>query len=108
MNIGLFFAIWPDQSVDLLGLDVIHLLHSLLDLSLASLCGNEKYECVDLFDLLHGRFGCDWCNDDTELVQFWDGTCNGLPWVFWIPGLLQCLWQEEMNIIAGLSSLPGH
>jgi hypothetical protein len=47
----------PDQRVDLLGLDVVHLLHGLLDLLLVGAHVDDEDERVVVLDLLHGGLG---------------------------------------------------
>ncbi|MFS7994441.1 hypothetical protein Hanom_Chr12g01106101 [Helianthus anomalus] len=46
----------PDQSIDFLGLDIIHLLHCSFDLLLVGPDVNNENQSVVVFNLLHCRF----------------------------------------------------
>ena len=58
-HVGLLHAIGAHKSVDLSARDVVHLLDSLGDLALVCPHVRDEHECVVVFDLLHGRLGCE-------------------------------------------------
>jgi hypothetical protein len=59
----------PDQSVDLLGVNVVQLLQGTLDLGLVGLDVDDEDESVVLLNLLHGRLGVERVDNDLVLVQ---------------------------------------
>ena len=59
----------PDQSVDFLTLDVVHLTNSFLNLTLVSQFVDKEDQSVVFFNLLHGRFRRQWALDDTVFVH---------------------------------------
>jgi hypothetical protein len=52
-----FYVHSPDQCSDLFCVDFVQLLDGCLDLSLVGRSVDNEYQCVNLFDLLHGRLG---------------------------------------------------
>ena len=99
----------PDEGVDLLGIDVVHLLDGLLDLHLASPLVDDEDEGVVLLDLLHGGLGGEWVLKDRIPVEpVWGGTV--LAWVLALTRLGEGLWKVETNVgtdllLDGLNSL---
>lgn len=84
----------PDQSVDFLGLDVVHLLNGILDLLLVRADVNNENQGVVVLDLLHCRLGSQWILENLIVVQLmsWWRTDAG---ILGVPLLLQCLRAME-------------
>ena len=96
-DVGLLLAVGPDQGVDLLGVDVVHLLDGLLDLHLASPLVDDEDEGVVLLDLLHGGLGGEWVLKDRIPVEpVWAGAV--LAWVLALTRLGESLWKVETNV----------
>jgi len=53
-NVSLLTSVRPDQRVDLLRLNVVHLLHGLLDLLLVRAHVHDEHQRVVVLNLLHG------------------------------------------------------
>ena len=72
----------PNEGIDFLGLNVIHLLDSIFDLLLVSTNVNNENQGVVVFDLLHCRLCGEWVLEDSVVVQLipWSGTDA---WVLW-------------------------
>merc|ERR1719375_2768992 len=64
---GLLVASGADERVDLLALDVVHLLHGAADLGLVRADVHDEHERVVLLNLLHGRLGGERVLEDLEL-----------------------------------------
>ena len=65
-DISLLQTIGPNQGVDLIALDVVHLLHSILDLALVCPHIHHEHEGVVVLNLLHGRL-----SGQGELQHLW-------------------------------------
>ena len=75
----------PNEGVDLGGLDVVELLHRVLDLALVCADVSNEDKGVVLLDLLHRTFRIQRMEDDflgIEARCMWDT----LAWVFWRAG----------------------
>jgi len=59
----------PDESVDLLWLDIIQLLDGLFDLALVGLEVHDEDQGVVVLNLLHGRFGGERVFDNPVLIK---------------------------------------
>ena len=59
----------PDQGVDLGGLDVVELLHGILDVPLVGPDVDDEDQSVVVLDLLHGGLGVERVLDRSELVH---------------------------------------
>ncbi|WVZ01253.1 hypothetical protein V8G54_027322 [Vigna mungo] len=57
-DISLLSPIRPNQGVNFLGLNIVHLLHCVLDLLLVSPQVNNEYQSVVVFNLLHCGLSC--------------------------------------------------
>lgn len=60
----------PDKSIDFLGLDVIHFLDCILDLSLVSTNVNDENKGVVIFNLLHCRFSGEGIFQNLVMIKF--------------------------------------
>ena len=87
----------PNEGIEFLGLNVIHLLDSIFDLLLVSTNVNNENQGLVAFDLLHCRLGGEWVLEDFGVVQLvpWSGTDA---WVFGVSSLCQCLWPVECHL----------
>lgn len=59
----------PDEGVDLGSVNVVQLLHGILDLSLVASDINDEYQGVVLFDLLHRRLRIERVDDCSESIH---------------------------------------
>ena len=94
-----------DEGVDLGTLDIVELLHRVLDLGLSGLDVHQEHQSVDLLNLLHGRLRGHRAPDDAVLVQLVPSRLHGLSGILGIPGLFQGLWLVEANFGADLLHL---
>lgn len=86
----------PDQRVHFLGLDVIHLFHSILDLFLISANVHNENQSIVVLNLFHCRLSSQRVFKNLILVQLipWSNT-NA--WILGISVLLQCLWSVKCD-----------
>ena len=96
----------PDEGVDLRSLDVVELLHRVLDLTLVRPDVSDEDEGVVLLDLLHGRLRVQWRDDRPELVH--PGRMgDGLAGVLGVTGEAEGLGAVEGNSVASLALRSG-
>ena len=94
----------PDEGVDLRGLDVVKLLHRILDLTLVRADVSDEDEGVVLLDLLHGALGVKRVEDDLGSVEL-GLTGDGDAGVLGRPRELQGLGAVEGGRGANLAGL---
>ncbi|CAL5026610.1 unnamed protein product [Urochloa decumbens] len=94
----------PTQSVDLLCLNVIHLLDSSLDLLLVCLEVNNEDQSVVIFDLLHCGFSGEGVLEDLVLIKLVPSRSTD-SWVLGVPSLLQGLGAVKCHRRADLLGL---
>lgn len=85
----------PNKSVDFGHVDVIELLHGLLNLWLVGSEVYNKHQCIVVFDLLHCTLGGQRVFDDVILVQP-GSTGNALARIFRPSLTLECLGTVEV------------
>jgi len=105
LHVSLLLAIGPDQSVDLLRLDVIHLLNGCLDLLLVRLEVNDEDKGVVVFNLLHRRLSRKGVFEDLVLIKLVPPRCTD-SWVLGVPWLLEGLGPVKRHRCADLLVLP--
>ena len=93
----------PDERVDLGGLDIVELLHRVLDLALVRADVSDEDEGVVLLDLLHGRLRVQWRDDRPELVHP-GGMGDGLAGVLGVAGEAEGLGAVEGDGVANFAS----
>ena len=85
----------PNECVDFSHINVIQLLHSLLDLRFVGSQINDENQRVVVFNLLHGALGCQRVFNDPVLVQT-GATGDALPRVLGPSPTLEGLWAVEV------------
>lgn len=96
----------PHKCVDLHSLNVIQRLQCCLDLPLVRLHVHDKYQCIVLFNLLHGAFGVQRMDEHFVMVQT-RLMRNRFPRIFWVAGCAEGLWSVECGGESDLSRFLG-
>ena len=86
----------PDKGVNFGNINVVQFLHCDLNLWLIGSEVNNEYQCIGVFDFLHGRLGSEWVLDNCKLVKFVNSWCRPSG-VFWSSGETEGLGTMEVN-----------
>ncbi|GIL82347.1 hypothetical protein Vretimale_11818, partial [Volvox reticuliferus] len=101
-DVRLLLPIGPDQRIDLLGLNVVHAQHGILDLLLVGLKVNDEHQSVVVLNLLHRGLSCQRVLEDGILVKLLE-RWRADPRILALPGPLQGLRPMEHD---GVPRLP--
>jgi len=105
-NVGLLFASWGDQSVNLLHLDFVHLGAGSLDHGFGRFFVHDENKSVAVFNGLDGGFRAQWVLDHGEFIEsnHWlHGFQDGL----WASLLGESSWPLERSSVPNLSFFGG-
>ena len=98
----------PDQRVQFLGLNVIHLLQCIFNLPISTHV-NYQNQCSVIFNLLLGKFWSQKILENLIMVQFIP-LSSANAWILWVLILFQCLRTLEghlcMNLLGFLPDSP--
>lgn len=100
-DIGLLGTIGTNEGVDLGGINIVHPLDSILNMTLIGLQIHNKHQSVILLHLAHGGLGGQWKLENRELVQARQ-MGNGLAWVLGSTVENESTWTTESGAGADL------